>query len=276
MDQQKIYLITGASQGLGLSLVKYLLQKNQTVIVTTRDAGKFDPSLRKNANLEVYGLDLTSEEAVKNMIGDIIEKHGRIDVLINNAGYGFVGSIEETSSEEEQQVIAVNVHAPLRMIRLVLPHMRKMQNGHIINLSSIAGIIGSGGWGMYNASKFAVEGFSEALYQEVIEFGIKVTVVAPSAIRTNFLGGSLTSSKLEMKEYANSSGKRRKTLAANNGKQPIDPEKAAAAIYDVIQMTNPPFRLLLGKEAYERASKKLEQLKADYEGMKAVTLSTEF
>ena len=274
--KNKVWLITGASQGLGLTMVKYLLGKNQTVIITTRDKKRFDHTLVENPNLEVYELDLTDEESVKNTIADVIVKYARIDVLINNAGYGFVGAIEETSAKEAERAIAVNVHATLRMTRLVLPHMRKRKSGHIINLSSIAGLIGSPGWGIYNASKFAIEGLTQALYHEVINLGIKVTMIEPGAIRTNFLAGSLKSSEVIIDDYADTAGKRRTTLAGNNGKQPNDPEKVVAAIYDIAQMDSPPMRLILGKDAYDRASQNLEQLKSDFEAMKEITFSTGF
>ncbi|MGN8057635.1 SDR family NAD(P)-dependent oxidoreductase [Pedobacter sp. 22163] len=272
----KVWLITGASQGLGLAMVKYLLGKGQKVIVTTRDKSRFELTLAENPNLEVYELDLTNEEGVKNTIVDVIVKNKHIDVLINNAGYGFVGGIEETSAKEAEQAIAVNVHATLRMTRLVLPYMRKRKSGHVINLSSIAGLIGSPGWGIYNASKFAIEGLSEALYCEVVDLGIKVTMIEPGAVRTNFLASSLKSSELVIEAYADTVGKRRTTLSGNNGKQPNDPEKVVAAIFNITQMDSPPLRLLLGKDAYDRALQDLEKRKADFEAMKEVTLSTGF
>lgn len=272
----KVWLITGASQGLGLAMVKYLLGKGQKVIVTTRDKSRFELTLAENPNLEVYELDLTNEEGVKNTIVDVIVKNKHIDVLINNAGYGFVGGIEETSAKEAEQAIAVNVHATLRMTRLVLPYMRKRKSGHVINLSSIAGLIGSPGWGIYNASKFAIEGLSEALYHEVVDLGIKVTMIEPGAVRTNFLASSLKSSELVIEAYADTVGKRRTTLSGNNGKQPNDPEKVVAAIFNITQMDSPPLRLLLGKDAYDRALQDLEKRKADFEAMKEVTLSTGF
>jgi short-subunit dehydrogenase len=276
MKDKKTWLITGASQGLGLNLAKHLLINDQRVIITTRDVNKIDKAFLNNPNLEAISLDLTDEEAVKSAIDQIISKYGCIDVLVNNAGYGFVGAIEETSAKEAEQVIAINVHATLRMIRIVLPNMRKNQTGHIINLSSIAGLIGSSGWGIYNASKFAIEGISEALAQEVKDLGIKVTMVEPGAVRTNFLAGSLTSSQIVIDDYAATAGQRRKTLAGNNGKQPNDPQKVVKAIYDVVQMPDPPLRLLLGPDAYSRAMEKIQNLTADFEGMKDLTLSTAF
>jgi len=276
MELRKIWLITGASQGLGLTLAKQLLLNDQRVIITTRDVYKIDRAFLDHPNLEAINLDLTDEEAVKRAIDLVISKYGYVDVLVNNAGHGFVGAIEETSAKEAELVMAINVHATLRMIRLVLPHMRKKRSGHIINLSSIAGLIGSSGWGLYNASKFAVEGFSEALYQEVKDLGIKITIVEPGAVRTNFLAGSLKSSKVIIDDYAATAGQRRKTLAGNNGNQPNDPQKVVNAIYDVVQMPAPPFRLLLGPDAYQRAMEKIQSLKAEFDGMKKVTISTAF
>jgi short-subunit dehydrogenase len=276
MEHKKIWLITGASQGLGLNLAEQLMLHNQQVIITTRDVNQIDKAFVNNSNLEAITLDLTDEVAVKRAIDHIISKYGHIDVLINNAGYGFVGAIEETSAKEAEQVMAINVHATLRMIRFVLPHMREKRSGHIINLSSIAGLIGSSGWGIYNASKFAVEGISEALAQEVKDLGIKVTVIEPGAVRTNFLADSLTSSKVIIDDYAATSGQRRRTLKDNNGKQPNDPKKVVKAIYDVVQMPDPPLRLLLGPDAYHRAIEKIQDLTANFEGMKKLTMSTAF
>jgi len=276
METTKIWLVTGASQGLGLLTVKYLLSKDQTVIATTRDKNKFDPAISSNPNLEIISLDLTSEGEVKNSINKIVEKYGRIDVLINNAGHGFVGAVEEASAEEVEQVMAVNVFATLRMIRCVLPYMRHARNGRIINLSSMAGLISSPGWGIYNASKYAVEGFSEALSHELKDLGIKVIIIEPGAFRTHFLDSSLTSAKQMISDYDTTAGATRKRLAGNNGNQPNDPEKAAIEIYNVGTMDNPPLRLLLGQDAYNNAIKKTELLKSDFERMKEVTLSTGF
>ncbi len=276
MKDTKVWLITGASQGLGLATVKYLLANGQTVIATTRDKSKFDSSVAGNVRSEVISLDLNSEDAVKAAIEQMIQKYGRIDILINNAGHGFVGAVEEANAEEIEQVMAINVHATLRMIRYVLPFMRKAKSGHIINLSSMAGIISSPGWGIYNASKYAVEGFSEAMYHELKDLGIKVTIIEPGAFRTNFLDSSLTSAHTQIEDYDATAGATRRRLAGNNGKQPNDPEKAAIEIYKVATMINPPLRLLLGHDAYNNAIKKIELLQSDFERMKNVTLSTGF
>lgn len=276
MKNQKVWIVTGASQGLGLATVKYLLSKDQQVIATTRDKKKFNESLSKEINLRIIGLDLTNEQEVSNAINLIAKDYGRIDVLINNAGYGFLGAVEEASQPEIEKIMEVNVYSQLRMVRHVLPHMRKAKSGHIINLSSIAGFAGAPGFGIYNASKFAVEGFSEAMSQELAHIGIKVTIVEPGAFRTNFLDSSLAEAQRVIGDYDASSGQTKKTFAANNGSQAGNPEAAAAAIFKVVEMEQPPLRLLLGEDAYSRARKKLVSLGEEFERMKKITLSTAF
>lgn len=274
MEKQKIWLITGASQGLGLVTVKYLLSQNQTVIATTRNKENFDPVVTQQPGLEVITLDLTSEPEVKNAVAGILKRYGRIDVLINNAGHGFLGAVEEASAPEIEEVLSINVHATLRMIRAVLPHMRGAKSGHIVNLSSMAGLLSRPGLGIYNTSKYAVEGFSEALYHELKDLGIKVTLLEPGAFRTNFLDKSMVIADQVIPDYAASAGSTKARLAANNGRQPGDPEKAAIALYNLVDMENPPLRLLLGKDAYAAAAQKLELLKSDFERMSGVTLGT--
>ncbi|SEB14649.1 oxidoreductase [Pedobacter hartonius] len=276
MKKEKIWLITGASQGLGLTTVKYLLSQNQTVIATTRNRENFDPEVIQHSGLEVISLDLHSEQDVKNAVDRIAEKYGRIDVLINNAGHGFIGAVEEASPEEIDEVLSINVVATLRMIRSVLPHMRAEKSGHIINLSSMAGLFSKPGVGIYNTTKYAVEGFSESLYHELKDLGIHVTILEPGAFRTNFLDKSMIRAKQIISDYDASAGSSRTRLAGNNGKQPGNPEKAAVAIYDLVNMENPPLRLLLGKDAYDAGQKKLELLKTDFERMKEVTFGTDF
>lgn len=276
METSRIWLITGASQGLGLAMVKNLLTNGQKVIATTRNKNKFDDELSAHKDLEILTLDLSNEQAVSAALNDIVQRHGRIDVLINNAGHGFAGAIEEASETEIEQVLAINVQASLRMIRHVLPFMRQARSGHIINLSSTAGLISTAGWGIYNASKYALEGFSEALSHEVKDFGIKVTIVEPGAFRTNFLDNSLVTSKQVIADYEQTAGLFKKTLADRNGKQPGNPEKAAAAICQVVEMREAPLRLLLGSDAHERAKRKIALLETDFKNMEQITLSVDF
>ena len=276
MKNNKIWLITGASQGLGLATVKYLLSRQQTVIATTRNADAFDSTVRTNPLLEVISLDLTIETAVKDAVANIAAKYGGIDMLINNAGYGFAGAIEEATEDEVAKVMAVNLEASMRMTRNVLPVMRKAGRGHIINLSSIQGLASTPGFGIYNAAKYAVEGFSEALYHEVKELGIKVTIIEPGAFRTNFLDSSLAVAQTTIADYEATAGNFKNVLKANNGIQLGDPDKAAKVIVEVTNMDDPPLRLLLGADAYKRAIKKLGDVEAEIERMKTITLSTGF
>lgn len=276
MKISKKWLITGASKGLGLQMVKELLAQDQTVIATTRDKNSFDSEIVKSPKLSIYELDLTKEQDVKDCIDATIKEHDAIDVLINNAGYGFVGAIEETDEHEVEKVVNLNVFCTLRMIRNVLPYMRNQKSGHIINLSSMAGLKSSAGWGIYNTSKYAVEGFSEALAEEVKQFGIHVILIEPGAFRTQFLDSSLHIAHNSISAYNDTVGAFKEKLSDRNGKQPGNPKKAAEAIFKVGMMENPPLRVLLGKDAYKNAQKKIEMLNADFEHMKELTFSTEF
>ncbi|GAA4154251.1 oxidoreductase [Chryseobacterium ginsenosidimutans] len=276
MKNNKIWLITGASQGIGFAAIRYLLSKNQTIIATTRNVDAFDKEVIKNPNLEVISLDLTNETAVENSISYVAEKYGTIDLLINNAGYGFVGAIEEAYELDIAKVLSINVEVTLRMTRFVLPIMRKAGSGHIINLSSVSGLASSPGFGIYNAAKYAVEGLSEALYHEVKDLGIKVTIIEPGAFRTNFLDSSLVVAKKNISDYDATAGNFRNQLKKNNGHQPGNPEKAAEIIFEISKMSKPPLRLLLGKDAYNRATKKLNDMQIEIEQMKSLTLSTDF
>lgn len=276
MKENKIWLITGTSKGIGFATVRYLLSKNQTVIATTRNAEQFDKIVSENPKLEVLNLDLTDEIAVKNAVTHIADKYGAIDMLINNAGYGFIGAIEEASEIEISKLLAINVEATLRVTRYVLPIMRKARKGHIIYLSSASGLVSSAGFGIYNASKYAVEGFSEALHHEVKDLGIKVTIIEPGAFRTSFLDNSLAIAQNTISDYEATAGNFRKNLKNNNGNQPGDPEKAVQIIAEISEMENPPLRLLLGDDAYNRVSNKLLNMQSEIERMKYMTLSTGF
>jgi short-subunit dehydrogenase len=276
MKNPNTFLITGASQGLGLIIVKQLLSAGKKVIATTRNADNFPAEIKAHANLEVISLDLTDETSVATMIGEIGLKAAGIDVLINNAGFGFAGAIEEAQDDEVAKVIELNLLATIRMTRLVLPLMRERRKGHIINISSNAGLVSSAGFGIYNASKYAVEGFSEALLLEVDSLGIQVTLVEPGAFRTNFLASSLAVSRIAIDDYEPTAGLFKNRLNANNGSQPGDPVKAAQAIISLSEMENPPLRLLLGQDAYNRVTAKLKAVSLEIENMKQVTLSTDF
>ncbi|KIQ14749.1 short-chain dehydrogenase [Flavobacterium sp. MEB061] len=277
-NERKTWFITGTSQGIGLVLVKQLLAQGFNVVATARNV----ESLKKvvdNSSDQFLPLqvNLISEESVKQAVNSAIEQFGSIEYLVNNAGYGLIGGIEESSDVEVRANFDVNVFGLLNVTRAILPHMRAAQFGHIINLSSVFGLIAGAGWGIYCATKFAVEGLSEALAEEVKPFGINVTIIEPGYVRTNFLNSSsLIASKNPIEEYT---AIREGVKAHQNdipGNQPGDPEKVADLIIKVTQKAEPPLRLLTGSDAYGFATYKIDSLKNEIEANKELTFSTDY
>lgn len=280
MDNQQTWFITGASKGFGLELVGQLLQQGHRVAATSRDVADLRRAVGiESAEFLPMAVDLTTETSVSEAIEATIEQFGRIDVVVNNAGYGQLGSLEELSDNEARANFDVNVFGTLNVIRQVMPQLRKQQDGHILNVSSIGGIVGGfPGWGIYCATKFAVEGLSEALAAEVAPFGVKVTVVAPGYFRTNFLkSGSiqLAQDKLAAYTLVRESEVYHDQLQRSNA-QPGDPAKAAAALIRIAAEPNPPLHLLLGQDAYAMAEAKIKALQNDTTRWKALSLSTDF
>jgi short-subunit dehydrogenase len=195
---------------------------------------------------------------------------------VNNAGYGIAGGIEEAEEKEFLRVFETNVFGLMRVTRALLPQFRKQRSGHIVNLSSMAGLVGSAGWGYYNASKFAVEGFSEALAQEMAPLGVKVTIVEPGPFRTDFLGRSGVLAKREIADYKETVGKTREYFYDQPGKQRGDPMKAVKAMMDVVESANPPLHLLLGALAYNRFKGKLDKWREEMAAYERVTLGADF
>lgn len=277
MDTQKTWFITGASKGLGLSLVKQLLQKGQKVAATSRNIADLIKAAGSESDIFLpLSTDLTNEDSVAEALENTSLKFGSIDVVINNAGYGIGGSIEELSDVETRMSFDVNVFGTLNVIRKVLPYLRAQKSGHIINISSIAGIAPGTGWSVYAAAKHAVIGLSEVLAEDVKSFGIKVTVVAPGAFRTSFLTPeSLIMTSHPIAEYQAVRDSHVRYLNMD-GNQAGDPEKAAAAMIHIVSETNPPLYLLLGKDAFERAFDKMELLSTEYKKWETLTKSTGF
>lgn len=277
MNNPKIWFVTGASQGLGLTLVKRLLREGHHVAATSRKQASLVQAVGTTSSAFLpLQVDLSDEASVLQGIEQTISTFGRLDVVVNNAGYGIGGSIEELTDAETRQAFDVNVFGGLNVIRQALPYMRKAKAGHILNISSIAGITPATGWAIYAATKFAVEGLSEALAQDVAPFGIKVTAVAPGAFRTNFLTPeSLVFAQQPLEAYQAVRASHEKYLALN-GAQAGDPEKAAAAIMQVASEPNPPVHLLLGQDAYQRATQKLEAFRREMQAWQTLTVSTEF
>jgi NAD(P)-dependent dehydrogenase (short-subunit alcohol dehydrogenase family) len=278
MNKNKTWLITGASQGLGLSLVKQLLQQDYNVAAISRSADH----LRKAAGISsdrflALQAAVTDEAGVGEAIEKAIDMFGSIDVVVNNAGYGLGGSIEELSDEETRANFDVNVFGTLNIIRKVMPYLRAQGAGHIFNISSIGGFSSiAGGWGIYAATKFAVFGFSEALATDVKPFGVKVTIVAPGAFRTNFLTpGSLVLAEHPIAEYQ-SVREIHKQYQQWDGNQPGDPEKATAAIIRMAGEDDPALYFFLGKDAWQRALKKNDSVMEDLKKWESVTTSMDY
>ncbi|SFO71042.1 NADP-dependent 3-hydroxy acid dehydrogenase YdfG [Chitinophaga sp. YR627] len=276
-NNNRVWFVTGASKGLGLSLVKQLLATGQRVAATSRKIDELVKAVsEQSADFLPLETDLVSETSVTAAIDKTIATFGRLDVVVNNAGYGIGGSIEELTDKETRDAFDVNVFGTLNVIRLAMPQLRAQRSGHIINISSIAGIAPATGWSIYGAAKHAVIGLSEVLAEDVKEFGIKVTVVAPGAFRTSFLTKeSLTLAKNTIPEYTAIRNSHEK-YQSMDGQQAGDPDKAAAAMIAIVNEQKPPVYLLLGSDAYERGMAKLELLKDAFKEKEALTRSTSF
>jgi NAD(P)-dependent dehydrogenase (short-subunit alcohol dehydrogenase family) len=279
MDNQviKTWFITGASKGLGLSLVKQLLEKGQNVAATSRSLQQLIDNVGySGANFLPLAVNLANDASVKEAITQTAATFGSLDVLINNAGYGIGGSLEELSDAEIRAAFDVNVFGTINTIRQALPVMRQQRSGHIINISSIAGYAAGTGWSAYAGTKFALFGLTEVLADDVKAFGIKATVVAPGAFRTSFLTDeSITLPAAPLAEYEDVRASNARTIALD-GKQAGDPEKAAAVMIDAGFNPNPPLHLFLGSDAYRRANAKIEAISAEIISLKDLTISTDY
>ncbi|MGA2140104.1 MAG: oxidoreductase [Verrucomicrobiia bacterium] len=272
-----VWMITGTSQGFGHELVRAALQRGDSVIATSRNPRKVATAFPEASDrLLAIPMDLRDPAQISSAVQAGLKRFGRIDVLVNNAGHGLIGAVEEASDAEIANVHETNVFGLLRVTRAVLPHFRKRRSGHVVNLSSIGGIIGIAGFGIYNSTKFAVEGLSEALAHEVAPLGIRVTIVEPGPFRTDFLGGSLAVAGKTLADYDQTSGRTRAGATERHGNQPGDPVRAAEAIIKAVTSENPPRHLLLGRFAYDHATAKLDNLRKEYEAWREVTLGADF
>jgi len=277
MGMKKVWFITGASKGLGLSLVHQLLKAGQSVAATSRNISELKKAVNNDTGKFLpLAVNLADEKSVEDAIQATIAKFERVDVVINNAGYGIGGSIEELTDAETRNSFDVNVFGTINVIRAVSPYLRAQQAGHIINIASIAGIAGATGWAVYSAAKAAVIALSEVSADDLKEFGVKVTVVTPGAFRTSFLTpDSLILATNPIAEYEEVRAIHQKYLKMD-GQQIGDPEKAAAAMISLASMPNPPVHLLLGKDAFQRANSKIDALTKEFNDWKAITISTDF
>ncbi|MEC3966736.1 SDR family NAD(P)-dependent oxidoreductase [Flagellimonas halotolerans] len=278
MDTKKVWLITGASKGLGLTMVKKLLDNEYRVAATSRNISALESAVGQHIDFLPLQVDLISEESVESGISKVLDTFGRIDVVVNNAGYGQNGTLEELTDEESRQNFDVNVFGMLNVIRKTMPHLRKQQSGHIFNIASIAGMVANfPGFGIYCATKFAVVGLSEALSAEAKLFGINATVVYPGYFRTEFLSDeSLRLAKNKMDVYAPARESERLHKEEIAGNQPGDPKKAAEVIIEVAESKNPTLHLFLGSDSYAMAQDKLKSLETILESNKVLSHSTDF
>lgn len=275
--QQRTWFITGASTGFGRHLSEEVLKAGGNVIATARKLEQIaDLEQRFPGAARALALDVTDQAQVDSVVSKAFTQFGHIDVLVNNAGYGLAGAIEEATEAEFMPVFETNVFGLIRVTRAFLPHLRRQRSGHILNLSSIGGLIGSPGWGYYNASKFAVNGFSEALAAEVAPLNIHVTIVEPGPFRTDFLGRSGVEAKQRIPDYDATAGKTREYFHTEAGKQKGDPIKAVQAMIAAVEASNPPKHLVLGALGYKRMTARLEQWSKDLNAWESTSLGADF
>jgi NAD(P)-dependent dehydrogenase (short-subunit alcohol dehydrogenase family) len=278
MNTSKVWYVTGASRGLGLSLVKRLLADGYRVAATSRSgrdlqeaAGVSDPS-----RLLALEVDLTSADAIRRSMEQTVATFGTVDVIVNNAGYGMEGTVEELDEKQMRAIFEINVFATINVTKYALPYLRRQRSGHIINLSSVAGFVGAPGWSIYSATKSAVLAFSEVLALDLRELGIKVTVVGPSGFRTGFLtNDSLVSTESQIADYQAVASTQAR-YAAMNGKQDGDPEKAAALFIQIAENPEPPLHLWLGANALDRAGEKIESMRQELIKWKDLSVAADF
>lgn len=274
----RIWMITGANRGIGLHIARAALEAGDSVVVTGRDLAKlrqafdgYEPS--RVLPLEV---DITSADKINTAVETAINTFGKIDILVNNAGYGQLGPFEENSPTDVERQFETNVFGLFNMCRAVLPVMRHNRRGHIFNIASIAGLVGMPGASVYSASKFAVAGFSESLAQEVFGFGVKVTLVAPGAFRTDFLDASSAQFGSEqLSEYQDFSNKIRSSSASHNHNQQGDPEKLGKAFVKLALNANAPLRFMAGTDAFNLAESRFHAREEEAQRWKELTCSTD-
>ena len=273
---QKVWMVTGASRGFGAEISKAVLAAGDKVIASARKMEALD-YLGDSENLFKVALDVTNEEQVIKAVNSAVKKFGRIDVLVNNAGYGLLGAVEESSAKDVENLYRTNVFGLLNVTRAVLPTMRKQRSGHIINMSSVGGYASGPGFGIYCSTKFAVEGISEALSGELAPLGIHATVVEPGYFRTDFLdSSSLDTTKERIADYAESAGKVREVATEKNHQQPGDPKKLAKALIQLVNAPEPPVRLPLGTDTLARIAEKNAFVEKETAKWRTLSASTDF
>ena len=267
-----VWFITGASRGFGALLVDEALARGNQVVATARRV----EDIQARKGVLPLQLDVADEDQAQAAVGAAVKEFGRIDVVVNNAGHGLLGAVEEATDQVARAVFDTNVFGVLNVQRAVLPVLRKQRSGHLVQISSVGGFTGTPGWGVYAATKFAVEGFSEALAGELEPLGIHVTIVEPGLFRTDFLDpSSLHSADQDIADYAETVGALRHLMTEYNHQQPGDPVKAAKAIADLTELADPPLRIQLGTDALTRVGAKLDFMRAELEHWRKLSAGTD-
>ncbi len=272
-----VWLITGCSTGFGRELAKLVLERGWRAVITARNPDQVtDLAEGHGGRALVLPLDVTDHAQVRHAVDEAVRRFGRIDVLVNNAGYGYLAAIEEGEDDSVRAMFETNVFGLIDMTKAVLPVMRGQGNSLVINVSSIGGLTSFAAIGYYHGTKYAVEGISESLAIELKPLGIGVLIVEPGPFRTNWAGPSIKQSAIRINAYASTAGERRKQTAARSGSQAGDPVRAAQAIIDASLSDTPPLRLLLGKAALDLARRKLEFMRGDFDAWESTTIGSDF
>jgi NAD(P)-dependent dehydrogenase (short-subunit alcohol dehydrogenase family) len=271
----RVWFITGASRGLGALITAEALAAGDAVVATARDPRSLTAKFGEHPRLLAAALDVTQEAQARAAVEAAVARFGRIDVLVNNAGFGLLSAVEEASALDVERVFSTNVFGLLAVTRAVLPQMRRQRSGHVINMSSVGGYASSQGWGVYCATKFAVEGLTEALHAELSPLGIKVTVVEPGYFRTDFLDGQSLSVSEPIADYAASSGVTRSSATTLNHAQPGNPHKLAKAMLTLVDAERPPLRLPLGSDTVAVVEAKNRQVAEELAAWRELAVSTD-
>lgn len=275
--EQKVWLITGCSSGFGRALAEKILESGATVAATARNLAALEDLKAKYPDTCLpLQLDVTDGKQCAEVVQAVVAAAGRLDVLVNNAGYGVIGSLEETTDEQIERNFATIVFGAVRLMRAALPTFRAQRSGRIINISAAAAIANYAGFSIYGGAKYALEGISEALAAEVKPLGIKVSLVQPGPFRTDFISRSMEKTSSLLSDYAATVGKFAAFLQKMEGQQPGDPAKAAAAILKLSEMENPPLRVALGKYAMEKVERVLKARQREWEASKEFHFDTEY
>jgi NADP-dependent 3-hydroxy acid dehydrogenase YdfG len=276
-EGSRVWLVTGASSGLGRCLVEQILDAGERVVATTRKPSVLqDLAARFPGRIRVLELDITQPDRIRSVVEEGIALWGRLDVVVSNAGCGLLGGLEECSRDQILQNIAVNLMGPIDLIRAVMPTLRSQRSGHVILIGAAASISNYPGFSVYGGTKAAVELVAESVRSEASAFGVRVSVVQPGPLRTPFLRASVETAGSSIQEYETTVGRFRSLLGRMDGRQPGDPIRAASVIIGLSREVNPPFRIVLGRYALEKSRKTLAARTAELEAWEAVAVSVDF